>query len=280
MLAGGQGTRLGVSYPKGMYNVGLPSNKTLFQIQIERLKRLQLLASSSDKKAKIQWFIMTSGPTRKTTLDYFEKNSYFGLDKNQITFFDQGTLPCFTFDGKIILSSKCEISRSPDGNGGLYDSLKANGIIAKLKQLKIDYIHAYCVDNILVKLADPVFMGYCIERRADAGVKSVEKASAYEAVGVFCKVNGKYKVVEYSEISKELAEKRDQNDKLMFGCGNICNHFFTTDFLSKVVNERLPHHVAKKKISYIDSNGNLIKAIKPNGIKLEKFIFDVLPYSE
>lgn len=123
-------------------------------------------------------------------------------------------------------------------------------------------------------------MGYCIKKNAEAGVKAVEKSHPHEAVGVFCKVEGKYRVVEYSEISKELAEKRHENGKLAYGCGNICNHFFTTEFLSRVINEKLPHHVAKKKIPFIDSEGNLIKPTEPNGIKLEKFIFDVLYYSE
>lgn len=263
-----------------MYDVGLPSKKTLFQIQAERLKSLQQLASNDERQAKIHWFIMTSGTTSETTINYFEDNNYFGLQKDQFTFFEQGTLPCFTLDGKIILNSKFQLARSPDGNGGLYDSLRNNGIIDKLKEFKIEFVHAYCVDNILVKLADPLFMGYCIDRNADTGVKSVEKSSPHEAVGVFCKVNGKYKVVEYSEISKELAEQRSESGKLVFGCGNICNHFFTTDFLSRVVHEKLPHHVAKKKIAYIDSNGDLIKPSKPNGIKLEKFIFDILPYAE
>lgn len=133
----------------------------------------------------------------------------------------------------------------------------------------------------MIKLGDPLFLGYCIDKKADTGVKAVEKSHPHEAVGIFCKVNGKYKVVEYSEISKELAEKRDDNGKLMYGCGNICNHFYTTDFLSKVVHKRLPHHAAKKKIPFIHlEDGNLVKPTSPNGIKIEKFIFDILPYSE
>ena len=263
-----------------MYDVGLPSHKSLFQLQAERLRRLQVLASGETGDAKIYWFIMTSGPTHQATVAYFEEHRYFGLASDQVTFFDQGTLPGFTFDGRIILSSKFELSRSPDGNGGLYDALKVNGIVDRLKALKIEFVHAYCVDNILVKVGDALFLGYCIDRNAETGVKSVEKDGPHEAVGVFCKVNGKYKVVEYSEISKELAEQRDEAGKLAFGCGNICNHFFTTEFLARVVNERLPHHVAKKKIACVDSDGNLIKPTKPNGIKLEKFIFDVIPFCE
>lgn len=263
-----------------MYDVGLPSRKTLFQLQAERLKRLQMLAFGDEGEPKIYWFIMTSGPTRKSTMSYFEENGYFGLDKAQVTFFDQGTLPGFTFDGRIILSSKFEISRSPDGNGGLYDALKANGIVDRLRELGIEFVHAYCVDNILVKVGDPVFLGYCIDRKVWTGVKSVEKDGPHEAVGVFCKVNGKYKVVEYSEISKELAEQREESGKLAFRCGNICNHFFTTEFLYMVLNKRLPHHVVRKKIAHIDVDGTLVKPSQPNGIKLEKFIFDVLPFCD
>jgi len=284
LLAGGQGTRLGVGYPKGMYDIGLLSGKTLYQIQVERILRLQELSERlTGTKTIIPMYIMTSEATKEDTADFFSKHNYFGLKQNQVVIFEQRVIPSFDNQGKFIMSRKSKLARSPDGNGGLYWALQNEGVLDDMERRDIRYLHAYCVDNVLVKVADPHFMGYCISKNAESGNKVVEKVQPAEAVGVVCKVDGKIQVVEYSEISKQNSEMRNSNGQLTYHAGNICNHFFTRDFLRKICSDHLrdlPHHIAKKKIPHVDlKSGDNIKPEKPNGIKLEKFVFDVFEFS-
>lgn len=290
LLAGGQGTRLGYDGPKGMYDIGLPSGRTLFRYMAERIKKLGLLSSGkgngngngkNEKEAILPFYVMTSPMNHAATTEYFAKNDNFGIDV--VRFFPQGTLPCLTPEGKMILESPTKLAVAPDGNGGIYPALVKHGILDDMRTRGIKYVHAFGVDNALVRPADPIFVGYCINRNADCGNKVLWKTSPGEKVGVVATRGGKPCIVEYSDISASMSEQRRGDDgRLAFGAGNICNHFYTVDFVESTIVPNLGgmYHVARKKIPYYDSaTKGTVKPVANNGIKLESFIFDVFPLS-
>jgi UDP-N-acetylglucosamine/UDP-N-acetylgalactosamine diphosphorylase len=287
LMAGGQGTRLGSSAPKGCYDIGLPSKKSLFQMQAERIYKVQELARKKhgDKAATVPWYVMTSGPTRGPTEQFFKDNDYFGLDPTNVFIFEQGVLPCISNEGKILLESKSKVAVAPDGNGGIYQGLIKSGAVGDMKKRGVEHIHAYCVDNCLVRVADPTFIGFSASKSVDIATKVVRKRNAKESVGLILQKNGKPDVVEYSEIDSETAEAKDSSNSelLKFRAANIVNHYYSFAFLESIPewSHKLPHHVAKKKIPCVDTEtGESVKPEKPNGIKLEQFVFDCFPFLE
>lgn len=287
LMAGGQGTRLGSADPKGCFNIGLPSQKSLFQIQAERIRKVQDLAqkSSDHDSVIIPWYIMTSGPTRAATEGFFLQHHFFGLSSDNVIFFEQGVLPCVSNEGKILMEKQNKVAVAPDGNGGLYRALQTSNITVDMRKRGIQHIHAYCVDNCLVRVADPTFIGFAASKNVDIATKVVRKRDAKESVGLILQKNGKPDVVEYSEISADVAEAKDPKNAnlLKFRAANIVNHYYSFQFLESIPKwvHKLPHHVAKKKIPCVDlGSGDVLKPDKPNGIKLEQFVFDVFPMLE
>lgn len=288
LLAGGQGTRLGFDGPKGMYDIGLPSKKTLFCLIAERLLKLIQLASSSietDTSIRIPLYVMTSPMNHDITKEYFISNDFFGLPADDVIFFSQGVLPCLDSEGKILMESTFQCAMAPDGNGGIYPAMEKCGILTDMSNRGVKHIHVFAIDNAMVKPADPFFMGYCISQSADCGNKVLWKNNPHEKVGVIAEKDKKPCVVEYSELSEEMAEKMvdvDGSTRLAFGAANIANHYYHLDFLRQTV---LPNfgnifHIAHKKIAVWDNH--LKQTVTPssnNGVKLESFIFDVFPLS-
>lgn len=289
VLAGGQGTRLGYDGPKGCYDIKMPSGKTLFQWIAERIQRLKQLAynysqstsNETDNTAQpeLPLYVMTSPLNHQETVEYFRINNNFGI---QVHFFPQGMLPCLDMDGKIILEGPGLVAMAPDGNGGIYPALEREGMLQQMKETGVQHVHVFSIDNALCRPADPCFVGYCIAMNADVGNKVVWKTEPHEQVGVMAsKVGKKPCVVEYSDITTEMAERADQDGKLVFGAANICNHYYTLDFLATTVMENMQnmYHIAYKKIPYYNGS-QLVKPDTPNGMKLESFIFDVFELSQ
>lgn len=283
LLAGGQGTRLGLLAPKGCFDVGLPSGKTLYQLQADKIRGLRALCGD----APVHWYIMALAATRAATEAYFRAHGYFGLDPAHVTFFNQGVLPCFDALGqRMLMAGPAELQVLPDGNGGLYKAMLRAQILPDMRRRGIRHVHMYCVDNCLVRVADPVFIGFAVDRGYDLATKAVRKRDAQELVGLigWDKATHAAGVFEYSEIPAELAAMPDPEapELLYFRAANIVNHYYSVDLLERLLErwtalqEFLPFHIAKKKIAYWDTESQaLVKPSEVNGIKLEQFIFDV-----
>ena len=269
LVAGGQGTRLGHNGPKGTFNIGLPSNKSLFQIQCERLIYL-----SKQVGKYIPFYIMTSTENYSDTVNFFKENNYFGYDKDKIMFFKQNNMPAINEEGKICLANKNKINMSANGNGGCFISLKESGALKNMKNQGVEWIFLYGVDNALVKIADPYFIGFTISSNQLAASKVVAKKHATEKVGVLCYKNNKPSIVEYSELPRELSDEIDSNGKIVYSNANILNHLLNIKFIDEIVDKDLPLHTAHKKIKYINENNEKIEPCKPNGYKFEYFLFD------
>ena len=269
-MAGGQGTRLGHEGPKGTFDIGLDSHKSLFEILADSLKE-----EGKKYGVTIPWFIMTSKENNKQTLEFFEKHKYFGYHKDRnIFFFVQGELPMIDTEGKILLNEDGLIKQAADGHGGIYESLVKSGMTKKMKSIGIKWVFIGAVDNCLVKMVDPVLMGIAIDRGVTVACKSVVKANPGEKVGVFCKKNGKPNVVEYSEITDEMAQATDENGELLYGESHILCNLFSVEAIERMGENPLPYHVAFKKANYMDRNGNIIIPESPNAYKFEAFLFD------
>ncbi|KAF9978208.1 UDP-N-acetylglucosamine pyrophosphorylase [Actinomortierella ambigua] len=274
-------------------------------IQAERILKLQQLATEllakdtgrpQPKTIVVPWIIMTSQATRKETERFLKDNAYFGLDPQHVIFFDQGVVPCFDSNGKFLLHNKHLLATAPNGNGGLYWALHKEGVLDELERRGVQYVHSFSVDNILTKIADPVAIGYAIQTQADVMAKVVPKRTPDEPLGVICRLEGKIKVVEYTELDPSLAGLQDpQTGELLYNTGYICNQVCSLKFLRrlpKILEDKtqnvLTHHLAWKKIPFIDISNQPPKDAPerltipscPNGVKLEMFIFDVFPLAE
>ena len=278
MVAGGQGTRLGFEHPKGMYPIGPVSSRTLFQIFVDRIK-----ATCARYGVAIPLYLMTSDATHIETTEYFEANHFFGLPRELVTIFKQGTMPAVDAEsGKCLLASPSSLALSPDGHGGTLAALHRSGCLGDAEQRGIQHLAYIQVDNPLAQLCDPTFLGHHLLSKSQMTTQVVKKRYPLERVGNVVQVRERVHIIEYSDLPENLANQRQTDGELRFWAGNIAVHWFDLNFLKKSLlrADTLPFHRAVKKVPYLDSQGRLVKPAAPNAVKFERFIFDLLPHAK
>ena len=273
-MAGGQGTRLGHNGPKGTFKLDVyGKGKYLFEILVDNLQE-----ANQKYNTIIPWYIMTSIENNKDTVEFLEKHNYFGYPKENVIIFTQSELPLVDVDGKLLISKDLKIKEASDGNGGTYSSLRASGSLADMKERGVKWVFIGGVDNALLKMADVTLLGMAIKKNVQIASKSVVKANPHEKVGVFCKMNGHPKVIEYAELPEKMAEEVDENGELKYGESHIMCNLYTIDAIEKASKEILMYHSAFKKNSYIDEDGKEVIPTEPNSYKFESFIFDAFEF--
>ena len=273
-MSGGQGTRLGYDKPKGEFIVNIsPEPKYLFEILADNLKE-----ANKKYDVTIPWYIMTSSENNEEIISFFEEHKNFDYPSEYIKFFKQDDLPLITENKKLILNKNKLIKEAANGNGGIFYSMYKNNILKDMQDKKIKWIFIGSIDNILLKIADPTLIGLAENRKVEIATKSLMKNSPEEKVGAICKCNNQIKVVEYSEMSDEMKNKRDDNGELTYCESHIMCNLFSLKALKILAKKKLPYHIAHKKSDYLDKNGVVIKAEKPNVYKFETFIFDAWEY--
>ncbi len=278
VVAGGQATRLGFPGPKGAFPIGPIGERSLFEIQAQKIRGLRSRAGSA-----VPWYVMTSPATDAPTRDFFAEHDHFGLPEDDVFFFTQGMVPSFDFDDRLILAEPGRLAENPDGHGGCLTALLRSGALEDMERRGITTFFYYQVDNPLVRMADPAFLGFHAGASAEVSCKVVAKVEPEEKVGILATVNGDVGVVEYTELDEALSRERDANGDLVYWAGNIAIHVFETAFARRIASEAdrwLPFHVSAKKIPGVDAEGRRVEPGEPNGRKLERFVFDALPAAE
>lgn len=272
LVAGGQGSRLGYDGPKGAYPIGPITDRPLFWFHARKLLGLKRTYGKP-----VPFYVMTSEANDAPTRACFEANDYFGLDRQDVFFFTQGMWPALDPQGKIILDQPGHIFMSPDGHGGVLAALDRSGALADMAARGIEHVFFFQVDNPMVDIADPLFVGLHAAKGADMTLKVCKKREAHEGMGVVVVRDGTYAMVEYSELSDEQMERTNPDGSLWLAYGSPAIHMFSRAFLQAEAARHMPLHLAHKKIAMVDDAGQTHKPAAPNGYKFEKFIFDVIP---
>jgi len=282
-VAGGQGTRLGWDAPKGTFPATPITGKPLFAVFADYLHRV---VEKYDANKPVPWYVMTSPVNDAATRAFFEEHDYFGYDKSNVMIFPQAMMPAFDMTtGKALLADKGELALSPNGHGGSLKALYTSGAIADMKKRGVEQISYIQVDNPLVRVIDPLFIGLHAHDKAQMSSKMLPKREPLEKLGNICVVDGKTTVIEYSDLPDELAYETQEDGELRFRAGSIAIHVISVDFVESLNTSAegfaLPWHRAEKKVPYVDlATGQPVDPESPNAVKLETFVFDALPLCE
>ena len=271
LLAGGMGTRLGSDDPKCMYNIGITKPVYIMQRLIENM--MDVVRQTG---VYIPFFIMTSDKNHDKTVRFMEEMDYFGYDKDMVRFFKQDMAPAVDYNGKVYMETKYRIATSPNGNGGWFLSMMNSGVLDRAKELGVEWLNIFAVDNVLQRISDPCFVGATLLSGCATGAKVVKKVTPDEKVGGLCLEDGKPSIVEYYDMTPELMAAKDEKGEPAYNFGVILNYLFREKDLERIVNEELPVHVVEKKIPYMDKEGNEVKPEAPNGYKFEQLAVDLV----
>lgn len=271
LLAGGQGTRLGFDKAKGMYNIGVTKDLYIFEQLIRNLQNVV-----AEVGADIPLYIMTSDKNDKDTREFFAEHDYFGYNKEFVKFFVQEMVPAVDFDGNVLIEAEDSLAMSPNGNGGWFKSMVKAGLDKDMKEKGVEWLDVFAVDNVLQKIADPVFVGATLQSGCVSGAMVVRKCDPYERVGALCLEDGHPSIVEYYELTPKMAEAKNEAGSLLYGFGVILNYLFSLDTLLEIEKQQMPLHIVEKKVPYIDENGVFVKPETPNAYKFETLILDMI----
>jgi UDP-N-acetylglucosamine/UDP-N-acetylgalactosamine diphosphorylase len=277
LVAGGQGTRLGFDHPKGMFSIGPLSNKTLFQIHVEKI-----VAAARRYGVRIPLYLMTSPATHQQTVAFFAAHGRFGLAEDDLRIFCQGTMPAVDAEtGRVLLESPDRIAVSPDGHGGLLAAIERSGALGDIERRGIRHLFYFQVDNPLVDICGQEFVGYHLLAGSEFSTQVIAKRDPLERVGNVVQVDGRLAVIEYSDLPDEPANRRNSDGSLAIWAGSIAVHVMDAALLRRLASaaDGLPFHIAHKKAACVDAAGRRIEPTRPNAIKFERFIFDVMPHA-
>ena len=270
LVAGGQASRLGYDGPKGAFPVGPVSERSLFELHARRIR-----AAQDRWGVPLPWYVMTSPANDEATRLFFDRHGSFGLDPGQVSFFSQAMIPAMDTEGRILMSAPDSLFLAPDGHGGTLSALAQSGCLADARARGVTVFSYFQVDNPLVRPADPLFLGLHDASNARMSSKVVSKRGPDEKVGVIGKSDGRLGCIEYSDLPESLREARADDDRLLFGAGNIAAHLLELDFIEELTSAglELPWHVARKTMRCVGPDG---RPREVEGAKFESFIFDAL----
>lgn len=271
MLAGGMGTRLGTDGPKGVYDIGITHPLYIFECLFNNL-----MSVVDECGAFIHLFIMTSALNHEATVRFLTEHCFFGYDPGYVHIYEQGMVVSTDFEGRCYMESKSKLAISPDGNGGFYAALKAAGLYDIIQSSGIEWLNVFAVDNVLQRIADPVFVGAALQHGTPCAAKVVRKNSPSENVGVMCLEDGHPSIIEYYELTDEMRQAVDAAGRRVYDFGVILNYLFSIEALEETLAKRLPLHTVRKKIEHIDSDGNRVIPTEPNGYKYEALVLDMI----